>query len=82
MNPLDRLTLQNVSSCPSDYFSEIKNGMGVTEFIFEIYATKDKIKDVFTGLPRCQGGVLCHNNDCILFSNNPCFIWFHNIANT
>ena len=26
LNPLDRLTLQNVSSCPSDYFSEIKNG--------------------------------------------------------
>ena len=55
--------------------------MGVTEFVFEISATKDKIKSVFTGLAHCHSDILCHNNDCILFSNNSCFTWYHNIAN-
>ena len=56
--------------------------MGIIEFVFEIWATKDKIKGVFTGLARCHGDILRHNNDYILFSNNSSFIWYHNIANT
>ena len=32
LNPPDRLTLQNVSSCPSDYFSEIKIGGHLVHF--------------------------------------------------
>ena len=52
------------------------------QFVFEKKATKDKIKGVFTGLARCHDDLLRHNNDCILFSNNSCFIWYHNIANT
>ena len=49
---------------------------------FEICATKDKIKGVLTGLSLCHGDLLRHNNDRILFSNNWCFLWYHNIANT
>ena len=31
----------------------------------------------FAGLSRCQGNLLHHNNDHILFGNNRCFIWYH-----
>ena len=51
-------------------------------FIFEMCATKDKMKGVITGLSRCHRDLLRHTNDCILFSNNWCFLWYHNIANT
>ena len=46
------------------------------------YNQLKKIKGAFTGLLRCRGDVLYHKNDCILFSNNPCVIWYRNIANT
>ena len=55
--------------------------MRVTEFVSKIKGSKDKIKGVFAGLARCHGDISRHNNDCILFSNNSCFIWYHNIAN-
>ena len=54
--------------------------MGVTEFLFYKWVTESKIKGVFAGLFRCQGYLLRHKNDRVLFGNNRCFIWYHNIA--
>ena len=35
--------------------------MGLTLFVFEIQATKDKIQGVFTGLAHCHGEIIITN---------------------
>ena len=54
--------------------------MGVTEFVFEIWAVKAIIWGVFARLSCCQGNFLLHKNDRIFFTDNWCLIWYHNIA--
>ena len=43
--------------------------MGVIEFVFEVYAFKDKMKGIFTWLFYCYDTLLRHINECILLSN-------------
>ena len=57
--------------------SLFSNKMGFTGFVFEICATKDKVKGDITGLSRCHSDLLRLNNDGILISNNWCFLWYH-----
>ena len=54
----------------ADYISEIKNVLGVTEFVFEIWAAKVKIWGVFAGLSCCHSNFLLHENNQIFFSSN------------
>ena len=54
--------------------------MGLTEFVFEIYAFKDKNVACFWCLFCVHGNLLRHINECIWLSIYWCFIWYYNIA--
>ena len=73
-------TLQRVSPWPFDHFPAIKNE--IKRFGFELCETKDKIKGIITGFSNNHGNLFRHNNDRILFSNNLCFLWYCNNADT
>ena len=69
-----------VLACRLHFRNKKWGKMGVTQFVFEIWAAKAKIWGVFAGLSYCHGNVLHHKNDQIFFSNNGCLTLYHNIA--
>ena len=54
--------------------------MGVTEFVFELYALKAKIKGVFSRSYCCYGNLLCNTINGNLFPYDWAVCWYHDVG--
>ena len=70
LNPMKRIFLNFAKSYISSCLSKFCNKKKFHRAVFEIYALKAEIKDVFSKSQCCYGNLLCHENHTNVFTSD------------